>query len=421
MENQHFSTSGYLPNGMRVFFEVPFTDAATAYDTALQFTNMLLSRGLLINAPGLEDGEQKEQASCFIRSLKTNDDGTETNVIHLYPMNAGAQYKFLTVYLDTADDIAAFEQAAGVTLASVPQWVADAPPQKDSANAKKYFVHPSKPLVAIHKANPRYEEGNKKPKRLFVRWDVTQQHMDAPAPVPPQPQPASAVVTPTPAKPESRAAELQNELVAIERITPVKRLGEQMWEGIVHIEDPKMQGFMHKVVIRLWKEDKKALEQAGHEWLENQPVHIPVYIDTTDRNMIRIDRVNIPAPAAAIMTPHAPPEARHPSLDENPPVNPFNGAKAQPQAAAPETAQKPTSKEPDWFKKTLKAQFGLFKTYAQEHIYGTNLFHMKGSLKKHGVVDAKDKLTPAWENKTIGEAVKLLNDLRQHEQMEKAS
>lgn len=226
--------------------------------------------------------------------------------------------------------------------------------------------------------------------------------MDAPAPVPPQPQPAPAVVTPTPAKPESHAAELQNELVAIERITPVKRLGEQMWEGIGHIEDPKMQGVMHKVVIRLWKEDKKALEQAGHEWLENQPVHIPVYIDTTDRNMIRIDRVNIPAP-------------------ENPPVNPFNGAKAQPQAAAPETAQKPTSKEPDWFQKTLKEQFGLFKTYAQEHIYGTNLFHMKGSLKKHGVVDAKDKLTPAWENKTIGEAVKLLNDLRQHEQVEKAS
>lgn len=405
MENQHFSTSGYLPNGMRVFFEVPFTDAATAYDTALQFTNMLLSRGLLINAPGLEDGEQKEQASCFIRSLKTNDDGTETNVIHLYPMNAGAQYKFLTVYLDTADDIAAFEQAAGVTLASVPQWLADAPPQKDSATAKKYFVHPPKPLVAIHKANPRYEEGNKKPKRLFVRWDVTQQHMDAPAPMPPQPQPAPAVVTPTPAKPESRAGDLHGEALDITRIELEKDTGETLWRGIGEIEDPKMTGLKHKVYVKLWKEDMKVLKEAGYDVSINAPVLIPVILDCSDRNMIRIN------PAA--IEPY------------QPRVNPYTGAQTAangvPAPQATETAQKPTSKEPDWFQKTLKEQFGLFKTYAQEHIYGTNLFHMKGSLKKHGVVDAKDKLTPAWENKTIGEAVKLLNDLRQHEQVEKAS
>lgn len=241
--------------------------------------------------------------------------------------------------------------------------------------------------------------------------------MDAPAPVPAQPQPAPAVVTPTPARDRDP---LENEEVLIRTVT-YHSGGNQTahWIGHATIEDP--YGMSHPIEIHIWEEDRKVLEAKGYPFpktFRSGDMYMNVIITTADRGMRRI---NLDALPARQMTPPAPPEARHPSLDENPPVNPFNGAQAQPQAAAPETAQKPTSKEPDWFQKTLKEQFGLFKTYAQEHIYGTNLYHMKGSLKKHGVVDAKDKLTPAWENKTIGEAVKLLNDLRQFEQTEKAS
>lgn len=241
--------------------------------------------------------------------------------------------------------------------------------------------------------------------------------MDAPAPVPPQPQPAPAVVTPTSVRDRDP---LENEEVTITRVTYHSGANQTShWIGHATIEDP--YGMAHPIEVHIWEEDRKVLEAKGYPFpktFRSGDMYMNVIITTADRGMRRIDLDSVPKRE---LTPPAPPEARHPSLDENPPVNPFNGAKAQPQAAAPETAQKPTSKEPDWFQKTLKEQFGLFKTYAQEHIYGTNLFHMKGSLKKHGVVDAKDKLTPAWENKTIGEAVKLLNDLRQHEQMEKAS
>lgn len=230
------------------------------------------------------------------------------------------------------------------------------------------------------------------------------------------PQPAPAVVTPTP---ERERDPLENEEVTITRVTYWSggKLREH-WKGHATFARPGESSV--PVEIDIWEEDRKVLEVKGYPFpktFRDGDMYIPVVI-RKDRGMRRI---NLDALPARQMTPPAPPEARHPSLDEKPKSNPFNGALVQSQEAAPETAQKPTSKEPDWFQKTLKEQFGLFKTYAQEHIYGTNLYHMKGSLKKHGVVDAKDKLTPAWENKTIGEAVKLLNDLRQHEQMEKAS
>lgn len=244
-------------------------------------------------------------------------------------------------------------------------------------------------------------------------------------PAPPAPQvdvstgeimAAPAVVTPTP---ERERDPLENEEVTITRVTYWSggKLREH-WKGHATFARPGESSV--PVEIDIWEEDRKVLEVKGYPFpktFRDGDMYIPVVI-RKDRGMRRI---NLDALPARQMTPPAPPEARHPSLDEKPKSNPFNGALVQSQEAAPETAQKPTSKEPDWFQKTLKEQFGLFKTYAQEHIYGTNLYHMKGSLKKHGVVDAKDKLTPAWENKTIGEAVKLLNDLRQHEQMEKAS
>lgn len=198
MEQQQFSVSGYLPNGMKVFFTIPLTDANTAFIEASQFTNKLLADGLLLAAPGLEAGEEREQVGWIVRRNQKNDEGV-TPIIDLYPTHEATKFKFLTVYLNNADDIAEFESAFGLKLASLPVLPGKKNIDRDEQGFEQYVVKVNATVNAVSKHNPKYnpEEQDitkRKPKRLFVRWDA--QGAGIPTATPP-------VATTTPQTPEN--------------------------------------------------------------------------------------------------------------------------------------------------------------------------------------------------------------------------
>ena len=174
MENEQlatFSVSGWLPNGMKVYFTIPMPNGVSAFDQVLMFTNGLLEKGFAQTEPGLGKGEHTELIGSIARREKTNKDGSISTVLDLYAAAQHLTFRYMAVYLDTPEDVTAFENASGLKVASIPMNPTDAPPGKDNT---KLVVKVAKPLTVIYVNNPDYDETNdsKKPKRLFVRWQT---------------------------------------------------------------------------------------------------------------------------------------------------------------------------------------------------------------------------------------------------------
>lgn len=173
--------NGWLPNGAKVSFTLP-VNLDTAFEEALAFTNAMLAKGFTQSEPGLEDGEKREQIGYVALREKTNNDGTITPVLDIYVNNDRMKFRFLAVYLDTDEDIKAFETVSGLRVVNIPVNPTDSPPDREN---KKLVVKLPHPITAIYKENPNYDESSaeKKPKRYFERWDgVTKVlPLDAPA------------------------------------------------------------------------------------------------------------------------------------------------------------------------------------------------------------------------------------------------
>jgi hypothetical protein len=175
----------YHPTGAQVTFPlmpgVELThDMARAY---LRSVDNLLEVGFSVNAPGLEDGEFTENIVNVCRREKTNTDGTTTPIVDLYPQNAS--FKLLSMYLNTAHDVKAFEQAAGIPLARLPLYEGEAAPEKGKdAKRDKFIFQLASPIKMVWKLNPKWEgESDKKhAKRQFVRWADIRPEAPAPAP-----------------------------------------------------------------------------------------------------------------------------------------------------------------------------------------------------------------------------------------------
>jgi hypothetical protein len=169
--NPTMSFSGWLPNGMKVYFTMP-SDFENAMEMAIAFTDKLIAKGFRQHEPGLEEGEQRETINMVARRKKTNDDGSITPVLDLYVNNDKMKHRFIAVYLNTPEDVQAFESVSGIKLASIPLNPAKAPVDRD----EKDFTMATKPFNIVYKNNPRYDDAadTKMPKRLFVRFDGVQ-------------------------------------------------------------------------------------------------------------------------------------------------------------------------------------------------------------------------------------------------------
>lgn len=176
----------YHPRGPKVRLPVPAgahegAEFACSPTLALAAVDDYLAAGWLLDAPGLEAGEHKEEVGYVLRRSKENQDGSETPIIDLYSSNDQLTWKVLSVYLNADEDVAAFERAAGVRLQDIPLFSGTAAPERGASKQSDKFITRTRPFGVVWGANPKYDEAaaaqaaaaNKRytvPKKKFVRW-----------------------------------------------------------------------------------------------------------------------------------------------------------------------------------------------------------------------------------------------------------
>lgn len=144
------------------------SEQATALN---QSVTTLIAAGLSVSPESLELGEQIIDISAVVRRSKTEGDGSDTPVLDLYFPRGN--FRWVSKYVNSPDDIAAFEAATGLKLSALP--VFDGNPIELGKKPKvdeRFVIHMKAPAKLVWKPNQRYEgpEDKKNPKRLFVRW-----------------------------------------------------------------------------------------------------------------------------------------------------------------------------------------------------------------------------------------------------------
>lgn len=167
--NPTMSFSGWLPNGMKVYFTMP-SDYENAMELAIAFTDKLIAKGFSQQEPGLGKGEHKELIGSAGRRNKKNKDGTVSPVLDLYAEASHLTFRYMAIYLDTPEEIKTFEAVSGLRLDEIPLNKMDAAPGRDNQDLVVKFKTPA---MLVYTNNPDYDEtsSDKKPKRLFERWD----------------------------------------------------------------------------------------------------------------------------------------------------------------------------------------------------------------------------------------------------------
>lgn len=170
----------YTADGVLV--TLPVTVAPLDYAAMISNVRAMLAAGFLVNAPGVEPGETKEDIGYVVRRSKDSRDGGQVPVLDLYPANDGAHFAILSVYLNTPEERAAFEAASGMSLARMPEYIGDNKIERGkSRKTDELVIKAPRPFGVVYAANPKYDEqaaaaakGRGEvypvPRRKFVRW-----------------------------------------------------------------------------------------------------------------------------------------------------------------------------------------------------------------------------------------------------------
>ncbi len=171
----------FTVTGAQVTLAVPMDGSVLPFESAaaaLKSVENLLAAGWLVEAPGLEEGEQKQEVVSVSR--REGKDGTP--IVAFYLAHPKTVKKFLHSYLNTEDDVRAFEAATGLRLNAIPLWPGERDIDKDAREAGKYIVPLPRPVNLVWEINPKWQnwsaEGGKATgaiephKRILVRYDV---------------------------------------------------------------------------------------------------------------------------------------------------------------------------------------------------------------------------------------------------------
>ncbi len=169
----------YTPSG--AFVTLPVTAERLDYAAMLANVEAMIGAGFAVLAPGLVEGEQKDTVGWCCRRAKTNRDGNDAAIIDLYPDNDATKYKMLIVYLDTPEDVRAFEYASGLELEHMPLWEGSQPLERGQARTDKYIIRAPHPFEVVMGPHPKYDAAADAaakaagktytiPKKKFVRW-----------------------------------------------------------------------------------------------------------------------------------------------------------------------------------------------------------------------------------------------------------
>jgi hypothetical protein len=168
----------FHPCGAQVTLPLPVIEHLSADEraaAAMMMVTAYLGTGFLVSAPGLEDGETAEEISAVARREAKD----ETTIIDFYSSNLNLKKKFMHVYLNNEQDLAAFEEAAGLKVDAITAYDGALAIARDDNKAGKYLVSLPRPIKLVWKLSPKWEEwkaagveGNEPHKRMLVRYDA---------------------------------------------------------------------------------------------------------------------------------------------------------------------------------------------------------------------------------------------------------
>ena len=167
----------YHPSGAQVSLPLPMLTRLTAQQAmeVLGSVSEYLNVGFLVNAPDLEDGELVEEVNAVARREAKD----ETPIIDFYSSNMKLLKKFMHVYLNTEQDVAAFEEATGLKLAALPVYDGALAIARDDNKARKYIVSLPHSIKLAWNLSPKWEEwkaaggeGNEPHKRMLARYET---------------------------------------------------------------------------------------------------------------------------------------------------------------------------------------------------------------------------------------------------------
>ena len=171
----------FHPCGAQVTLPLPVIEHLSADEraaAAMMMVTAYLGTGFLVSAPGLEDGETAEEISAVARREAKD----ETTIIDFYSSNLNLKKKFMHVYLNNEQDVAAFEEAAGLKVDAITAYDGALAIARDDNKAGKYLVSLPRPIKLVWKLSPKWEEwkaagveGNEPHKRMLVRYDAGSQ------------------------------------------------------------------------------------------------------------------------------------------------------------------------------------------------------------------------------------------------------
>ena len=167
----------FHPTGALVTFPISLTKGLTVDDGKLIMASIdsLITAGFSVSASGLEDGELMEEVSAVAR----REGSDQTPIVDFYSSNRLFAKKFMHAYLNTPEDVAAFEMATGIKLDLLTTYDGKTGIERTDRNAPKYIKPLPSPIKLVFRISPKWEqwkqaggEGQEPHKRLLVRYEL---------------------------------------------------------------------------------------------------------------------------------------------------------------------------------------------------------------------------------------------------------
>jgi len=295
-------TTGYI-GSVKVSFTFPIRNEMDAYAQAKAITDKLVADGFTTHEPGLEAGEFKEQVGYVSRRQKKNDDNTITPIIDVYSPHDAMKFKFISVYLNTSEDVTAFEKASGLTLSRLPLVPGKAALDKSDDSGGVVLV--GREMFIVMKPNPYFDPDEKeiskmKPKNNFIRWE-------SPAPATPPPSQPATTQASEPPRVAFTEPSISNELITIVQVVKGDSVqaANDNYRGYTYHATAKFtdpDNVTSTFLLKLWPEDVNAIKKAGYPFPDaGGDCKIPVVAVVLADGTLRINRDALTSAAAGVV------------------------------------------------------------------------------------------------------------------------
>jgi hypothetical protein len=193
-ENKSGWVKLFSPEGALVTIPIDLASVITPEqaNNILYSVRNLCVVGFSVIEKGLEEGELTLTAASVARRTA----GDQTPIIDFFDPHPKVEKKTLHTYLNSPEEIEAFENASGLKLSAIPEWEGEIAIAKTHAKAGKYIIKMHQPVKIVYRISQKWLEWNAadpKPgrepmKKILVRYE-------APATTPPTEQPKPVKMT----------------------------------------------------------------------------------------------------------------------------------------------------------------------------------------------------------------------------------